>query len=222
MPAFDLSGLYVITDSRLIPESLFAETVESAVRGGVSIVQLREKETEKEEIIRKGKMILKITRKYKIPLIVNDSVVMAEKIGADGVHLGEEDGEVEEARKLLGSGTIIGVSCYGDIERGLRAEKAGANYAAFGTPYFTPTKPERKPTRFEVLKEAKAKLDIPVFAIGGITAGRIADIAKTGVDGIAVITAVFGEKETEKEARKLTELFQTSKLQASPGSCETV
>ncbi len=203
MPAFDLSGLYAITDSRLIAENRFARTVESAIKGGAQIIQLREKEAEEDEIIRKGKLLLKITRRHKIALIINDSAAAAKKIGADGVHLGADDTTVEEARKLLGYGAIIGVSCYGDIKRGLGAEKAGADYAAFGTPYSTPTKPDRKPTHFEILKEAKAKLKIPVFAIGGITPENITDVLKTGVDGVAVITAIFGEEDAEKASRKL-------------------
>ncbi|QMU55974.1 MAG: thiamine phosphate synthase [Candidatus Mycalebacterium zealandia] len=204
MPAFKLRGLYAITDSKLIAENGFAETVEAAIKGGATIIQLREKNSEKAEIIRKGKMLAEITQKYKIPLIINDSPEITKKTGADGVHLGGEDGNVKNARKLLGENAIIGVSCYGEIERGIASEKAGANYVAFGTPYFTPTKPDRVPTPFEVLKEAKAKLKIPVFAIGGITPENVADVLKTGVDGIAVITAIFGEEDTEKAARRLT------------------
>lgn len=203
MPAFELRGLYAITDSGLIARDRFAETVEAAAKGGAKIIQLREKNADEAEIIRKGKTLLEIARKYQIPLIINDNPEIVKKIGADGVHLGGEDGAVKDARKLLGEKAIIGVSCYGEIERGAAAEKAGANYCAFGTPYFTPTKPDRKPTPFEILCEAKARLKIPVFAIGGITPGNASEVLKTGVDGIAVITAVFGEKDAEKAAREL-------------------
>ncbi len=202
--SFELSGLYAITDRKLIPQNRFAETVESAIKGGAKLIQLREKNAPDDETVRKGKTLLEIARKYKIPLIINDSPQLAKKIGADGVHLGGDDTSVAEARKLLGEKAVVGVSCYGEIERGINAEKEGANYAAFGTPYFTPTKPDRKPTPFKTLREAKAKLKIPVFAIGGITPENVADVLETGVDGIAVITAIFGEEDTEDAARRLS------------------
>lgn len=203
-----LKGLYVITDQKLIPRDRFIETVEKAIRGGAKIIQLREKDTPEEEIIRLGKELLKITRRYGIPLIINDSPKLAMEIGADGVHLGKDDTEILEARKILGGEAIIGVSCYGDIERGLKAEKEGADYLAFGTPFFTPTKADRKPTPFEVLREAKRRITkIPVFAIGGITKENAQSVLETGVDGIAVITAVFSSPDPEEAARNLANFF---------------
>lgn len=197
-------GLYVITDQKLIPRERFAETVEAAVRGGAGILQLREKDTPRNEIVRIGKELLGIARHYDIPLIINDSPELAAEIGADGVHLGEEDARIAHARSVLGEGAIIGVSCYGKIERAINAVAGGADYVAFGTPYNTPTKPGRTPTPFEVLREAAARIkDIPVFAIGGITAENAADVLETGVDGIAVITGVFGAADPEKAAREL-------------------
>ena len=204
-----LKGLYVITDQKLIPRDRFIETVEKAIRGGAKIIQLREKGTPEEEIIRIGKGLLEITRTYGIPLIINDSPEIAEEIGADGVHLGKDDPEISEARKILGGEAIIGVSCYGDVERGLQAEKEGADYLAFGTPFFTPTKPDRKTTPFEILKEAKRTIKtIPIFAIGGITKGNAKSVLETGVDGIAVITAVFSSPNPEEAARSLAEFFE--------------
>ena len=203
-----LKGLYVITDQKLIPRDRFIETVEKAIQGGAKIIQLREKDTPEEEIIRLGKELLKITRRYGIPLIINDSPKLAMEIGADGVHLGKDDTEISEARKILGGEAIIGVSCYGDIERGLQAEKEGADYLAFGTPFFTPTKPDRKTTPFEILKEAKRRIKtIPIFAIGGITKGNAKSVLETGVDGIAVITAVFSSPNPEEAARNLADFF---------------
>ncbi len=204
-----LKGLYVITDKKLIPRDRFIETVEKAIRGGAEIIQLREKDTPEEEIIRLGKGILEITRRYGIPLIINDSPELTMEIRADGVHLGKDNPEISEARKLLGSEAIIGVSCYGEIERGLRAEREGADYVAFGTPFFTPTKPDRKPTPFEVLREAKRRITkIPIFAIGGITKENAQSVLETGVDGIAVITSVFSSPDPEKSARDLADFFE--------------
>lgn len=200
----NLRGLYAITDKKLIARENFTEAVEKALIGGASIIQLREKETGREELIRLGKNILKITRRYGVPLIINDSPEIALEIGAEGVHLGEYDCSVAYARGVLGEDAVIGVSCYSQIERGINAEREGADYVAFGTPYYTPTKPDRVPTSVDVLKEAVEKIkSIPIFAIGGITAGNARTIMSTGVDGIAVITSIFGSDDPEQAAREL-------------------
>lgn len=204
-----LRGLYVITDKKLISRDSFAATVEKAVRGGASVVQLREKDTPGDEVVSLGKALLKMTRKYEVPLIINDSVELAKAIGADGVHLGEDDPMISHAREVLGGDRIIGVSCYGKLERGIDAEREGADYVAFGTPFFTPTKPERTPTSFDVLREAVSRIkSIPVFAIGGITPENADSVLETGVDGIAVITAVFGSRDPEKAARELAAIAE--------------
>jgi thiamine-phosphate pyrophosphorylase len=204
-----LNGLYVITDKKLIPRDRFLETVEKALLGGACAVQLREKDTPADEVAELGKALLKLTRKYGVPLIINDSIESAKEVGADGVHLGEEDAPVTHARATLGEGKIIGVSCYGRIERGINAEREGADYVAFGTPFFTPTKPERTPTSFDVLREAVSKIkSIPIFAIGGITPENADSVLETGVDGIAVITTVFGAADPEKAARELASIAE--------------
>lgn len=200
----NLRGLYAITDKKLIARESFLEAVEKALAGGASIIQLREKETDKEELIKLGKDILSITKSHGAPLIVNDSPEIALEIGAQGVHLGEYDCTIAYARSVLGEDAVIGVSCYGLIERGLNAQREGADYVAFGTPYFTPTKPDRAPTSVDVLKEAAVKIKrIPIFAIGGITADNARTIMETGVDGIAVITSIFGSDDPEQAAREL-------------------
>ncbi len=206
---YRLSGLYAITDRNLISREYFETTVEKAVQGGVKMLQLREKDTVWEEALRLGKIILKITKSYGIPLIINDSPELARNIGADGVHLGENDCSVEHARSVLGRDAIIGVSCYGQIERGLKAQMEGADYVAFGTPYFTPTKPDRSPTPLEVLREARVAITkIPIFAIGGITSENASLIMETGVEGIAVITSIFGSEDPEKAARELASIIK--------------
>jgi len=202
-----LGGLYAITDKKLIARESFIEAVEKAIKGGASVIQLREKETQKEEVIRLGKNILEITKSYGALLIINDRPELAREIGADGVHLGEYDCSVAHARSVLGKDAIIGVSCYGQIESGLKAEAEGASYVVFGTPYYTPTKPDRIPTPLEVLREATEKIGtIPIFAIGGITANNARGIMDTGVDGIAVITYIFGSGDPEEAARELASI----------------
>ena len=178
---YDLKGLYVITDKRLINRQDFIKTVGKSLKGGAKILQLREKDTDYDEIVYIGKQLLRLTTKYNVPLIINDFPEISLEIGAQGVHLGESDTSVTDARKLLGDKAIIGVSCYGIIERGIEALNRGADYLAFGTPYQTPTKPGRKPTPFTVLKEARRKFNnIPLFAIGGITGENISDVLSLG------------------------------------------
>ncbi len=203
----NLTGLYVITDKKLIKRGKFIETVEKSIKGGARIVQLREKDTPQNEILNLGRELLKLTRRYDVPLIINDSPELAKEIGADGVHLGGDDTSIKNARAILGDEVIIGVSCYNQIERGLNAVQNGADYVAFGTPYYTPTKPEREPTSIEVLKEAVYVISqIPIFAIGGITKENASEILGTGVDGIAVITSVFGSPDPEATARELASI----------------
>jgi thiamine-phosphate pyrophosphorylase len=207
---FKLKGLYVITDKNLIERPLFIESVEKALCGGANILQLREKETDYDEIVYLGKELLRISKLYSVPLIINDNPEIAREIGADGVHLGKGDTTIEKARKIIGEHKIIGVSCYGQIERGLDAQVRGADYAVFGTPFNTPTKPGRKPTSFSTLIEAKTKITkIPIFAIGGITKENARDVLDTGVDGIAVITSVFGSDNPETACRELSQILNT-------------
>lgn len=206
---YQIKGLYVITDEKLIPRKRFVETVEKAIKGGAKIVQLREKQSSSEDILRLAEELLKLTRRYNVPLIIDDYPELARDIGAEGVHLGQHDTSLAEARKVLGNRAIIGVSCYSSIERGIEAHEEGADYLAFGTPFFTPTKPDRQPTSFEILKEARRVIPkIPIFAIGGITPQNVASILETGVDGIAVITSVFGSSDPEKVSRQLSAFFE--------------
>lgn len=205
-----LNGLYVITDKKLIKRDSFVETIEMAIKGGARIVQLREKETPDDVVVNLGKAIINVTKRYGVPLIINDSPELAKEIGADGVHLGGEDASIEKSRTLLGSEAIIGVSCYNQIERGINAVRSGADYVAFGTPYNTPTKPDREPTSIEILNQAVKLINIPIFAIGGITKDNVKPILKTGVDGIAVITSVFGSSNPESAARELASLTNSN------------
>ncbi len=203
-----LNGLYIITDKKLIPREKFTEKVEQAIIGGARIVQLREKQVNTREIYELGGKLLEITRKYNVPLIINDYVDIALELGADGVHLGENDPEIKFARKKLGDNKIIGVSCYNSIKRGEYAVSQGADYIVFGTPYYTPTKPDREPTPIEILIEANKKFrNTTVFAIGGITGDNAKEIIDTGVDGIAAITSIFGNGQVEDNARKLSRFF---------------
>lgn len=203
-----LRGLYAITDATLIPRDRFMTTVEAAVRGGATMVQLREKTASPEEIIRLGRELLTVTRRYGALLIVNDHPNVAREIGADGVHVGREDPPVAEARALLGPDAIIGASCYGDVARAVAAEQAGADYVAFGTPFPSPTKTKRTDTPLGIFQEVKRHVQVPVFAIGGIAVGNAQQVIAAGADGIAVVSGVFAAADVEAAARALAQLFE--------------
>jgi thiamine-phosphate pyrophosphorylase len=203
-----MRGLYVITDTHLIPRQRFAATVEAAVRGGATMVQLREKEAPRAEIIRLGQEVLQVTRRYGALLIINDHPSVAQEIGADGVHVGREDPPVAEARAMLGPEAIIGASCYGDVERAVTAVGAGADYVAFGTPFPSPTKQsKRTDISIDIFQQAKRLVSVPVFAIGGITIHNVQQLLAVGVDGIAVVSGVFAAPDVEGAARALATLF---------------
>ena len=202
-----LRGLYVITEPHLIPRDRFVGTVEAALRGGATLVQLREKTTSHEEIVRLGRELLGVTRRYGALLIVNDHPTVAREIGADGVHVGREDPSVAEARSLLGPDAIIGASCYGEVARAVAAEQAGADYVAFGTPFPSPTKPKRTDISLGIFQEVKQRVKAPVFAIGGITPDNARQVIEAGADVIAVVSAVFGAPDVEAAARALAQLF---------------
>jgi thiamine-phosphate pyrophosphorylase len=199
-------GLYVITDTKLIPRNRFVETVEAAVRGGATMVQLREKETPPEEVIRLGRELMAVTRRYGALLIVNDHPAVAKAVGADGVHVGREDPPVTEARALLGPDAIIGASCYGEVGRAVAAEQEGADYVAFGTPFPSPTKTKRTDISLGIFREVKQRVNIPVFAIGGITVDNARQVIDAGADGIAVVSGVFAAADVEAAARALAQL----------------
>jgi len=205
--AVTLRGLYVITDTHLIPRDRFVQTVEAAVRGGATMVQLREKTAPRQEIVRLGRELLEVTRRYGALLIINDHPTVAQEIGADGTHVGREDPPVAEARALLGPQAIIGASCYGEVARAMAAEQEGADYVAFGTPFPSPTKAKRTDMSLDIFREAKQRVKTPVFAIGGITIANARQVIDAGADGIAVVSGVFAAVDVEAAARALAQLF---------------
>lgn len=203
-----LSGLYVITDSHLMPRHRFVDMVEAAVQSGATMVQLREKDTPRDEVVKLGREVLAVTRRYNALLIVNDDPSVARDIGADGVHVGREDPPVSETRAIVGEDVIIGVSCYGDVSKAAAAEQAGADYVAFSSPFPSPTKRGKGKTPIGIFQEGKQCVNVPIFAIGGINIGNAQQLLDAGADGIAVVSGVFGAPDVATAARDLVQLFQ--------------
>jgi thiamine-phosphate pyrophosphorylase len=203
---FPSSGLYAITaEHHSSPEQL-ALAVQAALRGGAKVIQYRAKSSA--ERLEEARRMLAECRAFHIPLIINDDAELALRIGADGVHLGKDDGSVEQAREKLGAAAIIGVSCYDSVERAVEAERLGASYAAFGRFFPSASKPHAPCARLETLAEAKRRLSIPIVAIGGITPDNGQSLLEAGADMLAVIDAVFGAADPEGAASAFQPLFR--------------
>lgn len=199
--------LYLCTDRRIMTTETIEESVELAIKGGVTVVQLREKECTSREFYRLAKLVKAITDAYEIPLIINDRVDIAMVVDADGVHLGQNDMPVEAARNLLGSDKVIGATA-NTVERAERAWQAGADYLGAGDVFGTTTKSDTSHITLEELKEIRASVEIPVVAIGGINEENISLLRDTGVDGAAVISAVVGQKNITAAAERLISNFR--------------
>lgn len=201
-------GLYAITPD--IEDSvLLYEIVDHALAGGAHWLQYRNKVADDQLRLEQARMLLPLCQQYRVPLIVNDHPEIALEIGADGVHLGQDDISVSAARTLLGS-RVIGVSCYNRLDLALEAEKAGADYVAFGAFYPTRTKKNTKQATIELLAYAKRQLKIPVVAIGGICSDNANMLIAEGCDAIAVSQALFKVTDVRSAARHFSDLFSES------------
>ena len=184
--------LYAITDSSYTRLTL-SEQVEAAISGGAAIIQLREKNISEEEYIEKAKEVFSVTRKYGVPLIINDNINVALKSGADGVHLGQTDGDPKAARQILGENAIIGVTAK-SVSQAKSAEAMGADYLGSGAMFVSPTKPDAKALSMSELREICTSVSIPVCAIGGINEENVTSLRGSGIKGIAVVSAIFGSE----------------------------
>jgi len=203
-----LNGLYFITDESLISENNYFNVIDSVLRHKPQFIQLRAKNVDKKDLLNKAKKIREISARYGVKFIVNDYPDVAIDSGADGVHIGHLDDAYLRIRDMIGHNKIIGVSCYGDIDRCIKFSELGADYIAIGTPYFTKTKPERIKTELSQMVEIVNKVTkTPIFAIGGIDNSNISAILNVGVDGIAVINSVFGVDDPSKSALELVNIF---------------
>ncbi|BBL74323.1 thiamine phosphate synthase [Methylomagnum ishizawai] len=198
-------GLYAITHDGPQDIDALCRAVAAALRGGAVLVQYRAKSAP--DPVAAAERLLALCRAAGVPLIVNDSVDLAAQIGADGVHLGRDDASPQEARRRLGDGAIIGVSCYDSVALALAAEAAGADYAAFGRFFPSRTKPLAPLARLDTLAEARRRLRIPLAAIGGITPDNAAPLLEAGAGLLAVVEGVFGGDDPETAARRFAPWF---------------
>ena len=195
--------LYAVTDRHWLAEGEpLSHAVQQALEGGATLVQIREKNLEEGAFEQEAIELQALCRRYHVPFIVNDNVELALRIGADGIHVGQEDMEAGRVREMLGPDRILGVSAQ-TVDEALRAEAAGADYLGVGAVFPTGSKDDAVDVSHETLKAICEAVSIPVVAIGGITYENTELLKNSGIAGISVISAIFGQKEIEAATRKL-------------------
>ena len=202
-------ALYAVTDRAWLGERTLSACVEEALAGGATFVQLREKHASTEEIVGLAQTIIPICRAHRVPFLIDDDVEAAKLAGADGVHVGQSDTACAEAREKLGPDAIVGVSVQ-TVEQALVAQADGADYLGVGAVFGTPTKPDAADVGTDGLAAICAAVDIPVVAIGGLNERTIPELAGTGADGAAVVSAIFAAEDIEEETRRLRAAVQAA------------
>lgn len=196
--------LYAVTDRAWVGKQTFLEQIEDALKGGATIVQLREKKLDVDSFVEEAIQVRDLCHKYHVPLIINDNVDVALKSGADGVHVGIEDAPVAEIRKRVSTDFIIGATCK-TVEQARIAEAAGADYMGVGAVFPSPTKTNAIRITNDQLREIVSSVSIPAVAIGGISYDNICEIKGSSVSGVAVVSAIFGAEDIEKATARLKE-----------------
>jgi thiamine-phosphate pyrophosphorylase len=205
-------GLYAITPETDNTERLLAQ-VEAALLGGVAAVQYRDKSGDVARRHEQASELVALCHRFGAPLIVNDDLRLADLCGADGVHLGRDDGGLREARIILGQGRFIGASCYQSLDLALAAQAAGADYVAFGSFFSSPTKPAAPRASLDLLHAAAPVIQVPLVAIGGITPANASQLLDAGADCLAVLSALFDAPDIRAAAHALNQLFETESEQ---------
>lgn len=199
--------LYAVTDRQWLGEVSLAEQLEEAVQAGVTIVQLREKELDFEDFVSLGKEVQAVARRHRVPFIINDAVDVALALDADGVHVGQSDMQAGDVRSRIGAGKILGVSAH-SVEEALLAEQNGADYLGVGAIYGTATKPDANALSIETLQQICRAVSIPVVGIGGISEGNMLNLKGSGVDGVAVVSAIFAQPDITAAVKRLRPLAE--------------
>lgn len=200
--------LYAVTDRAWTKNQTLQEQLETALKAGVTLVQLREKDLDEDAFLAEAGEIKKLTDRYGVPLIINDNVSVALACDAAGVHVGQSDLEAGEVRRLLGAGKILGVTAK-TVEQAKRAEAAGADYLGSGAVFGTTTKKDAKPMTRDLLWEITRSVKIPVVAIGGINRENVSLLANTGIAGAAVVSGIFAEEDIAGAVRELRRKIDT-------------
>ena len=201
-----IKGLYAITPD-IADTDLLLQKVEAALQGGINMLQYRNKLANHKLQTQQARALLPLCRQYNVPLIINDSVKLCLTLGADGVHLGTDDGNLAEVRARIGKDKLLGASCYNRFDLALAAQQAGASYVAFGACFASSTKPNAPVAGLELFTRAKTELNIPTVAIGGINLQNAPSVTQAGADAIAVINAIFNANFTLSDVKTATQQF---------------
>lgn len=199
-------SIYLVTDRDLMSTETLEEAVEQALIGGCTLVQLREKDCSSLDFYNTAVKVKEITDKYKVPLLINDRLDIAVAVDAAGVHVGQSDLPVPIVRKIIGEDKIIGIST-GTLKEALQGQKDGADYLGVGAMYATGTKKDASPTSMEELKRIRENVSLPIVVIGGINKERVKDFEGTGIDGLAIVSAIIAQKDIAGATRELKNLF---------------
>nr|WP_067296957.1 thiamine phosphate synthase [Marinobacterium profundum] len=208
MTAYPLHGLYAITDSTLMPEdSTLLNQVRAALEGGASIVQYRDKSDDSAKRLRQASLLRELCDEFERPLLINDDLALALACKAHGVHLGQSDGSLADARAQLGPDAIIGVTCHDSLTLAREASTQGADYVAFGAFFASSTKPNARPAPLSLLPQAARELGLPVVAIGGISMDNARQVIEAGACMVAVIHALFAAADIRRQAQLFSQQF---------------
>ena len=213
--------LYAVTDSAWVGRQSLAQQVESALKGGVTCVQLREKSLNEADFLKEALEIKALCKQYGVPFFINDNVDVAIRCGADGIHVGQEDMQAAQVRKLVGEHMMIGVSVH-SVAEALQAVENGADCLGVGAMFPTATKPDASAVPLDVLRDICQAVSVPVVAIGGIGKANLPQLSETGVDGVALVSAIFAAEDIEQECRKLRtlseQMVEAGKAHAAAGT----
>lgn len=194
--------LYAVTDRAWLGDKTLSWQVEESLKGGATMIQLREKHLDHEHFLKEAKEIKELCRKYQVPFLINDDVDLAVEVDADGVHVGQHDMEAGEVRKKIGPNRILGVSAQ-TVEQALLAQQAGADYLGVGAVFPTGTKDDADAVSIQTLGEICHAVNIPVVAIGGIGQHNVMQLAGSGICGIAVVSAIYAQPDIQNAASTL-------------------
>lgn len=202
-----IHGLYGITHHHELSQKKLADDVEAAFKGGMQLLQYRDKHSSPEENLQRASLLLEICRRYQKPLIINDDPALCKKIGAQGVHLGQGDASLAEAREILGTESIIGITCHSSALLAQSAQQQGADYIALGRFFPSQTKSEAPLASLECIAEVKQLCSLPLVAIGGISLDNANSLIDAQIDAIAVIHGLFSAENIETRAQEFSRFF---------------